>query len=175
MLLRRGGTLFVAVAVMISTYAWISGSIVSAPRIVYSFAANGDAPSSFARIDPRFHTPALAIVTYALLMWVLAASGTYLWVAAVGAAALLIVYSSVCASLIRLRRIQPEAPALRIQFGPVLALTSIAISAALISALNRHQALLITLTALLATGNWWWARRHVVNQADSTMTVATSC
>ena len=174
-LLRRGGTLFVAVAVMISTYAWISGSIVSAPRIVYSFAANGDAPSSFARIDPRFHTPALAIVTYALLMWVLAASGTYLWVAAVGAAALLIVYSSVCASLIRLRRIQPEAPALRIQFGPVLALTSIAISAALISALNRHQALLITLTALLATGNWWWARRHVVNQADSTMTVATSC
>ena len=93
----------------------------------------------------------------------------------VGAAALLIVYSSVCASLIRLRRIQPEAPALRIQFGPVLALTSIAISAALISALNRHQALLITLTALLATGNWWWARRHVVNLADSTMTVATSC
>jgi amino acid transporter len=164
-LLRHGGSLFVAVAVMISTYAWISGSILSTPRIIYSFAANGDAPAAFARINSRFNTPDLAIVAYAVLMWVLAATGTYLWVVGVGAAALLIVYCLDCAALIRLRRIQPEAPALRIPFAPAMAVASIAISLALVSALNRHQALLIALTALLASANWWWSTRQAITES----------
>ena len=159
-LLRRGGSLFVAIAVMISTYAWISGNIVTAPRIVYAFAANGDAPAFLAKINPRFNTPVLAIAVYAVLMFLLATTGTYLWVAAVGAAALLILYSAVCASLIRLRRMQPEAQALRIPFGPAFAVLSIAISVALISALDRHQVLLIGVTALLATTNWGWAKQR---------------
>jgi len=157
-LLQRGGGLFVAVAVMISTYAWISGSIVSTPRIIYSFAANGDAPGWLGRINARFNTPDLAIVAYAVLVWVLAATGTYLWVVGVGAAALLIVYCTDCAALIRLRRIQPEVQALRIPCGPAMAVASIAISLALVSALNRHQALLIGITALLAGANWCWAK-----------------
>lgn len=173
-LLRRGGSLFVAIAVMISTYGWISGNIVTAPRIVYSFAANGDAPGFLARINPRFNTPALAIVVYAVLVWLMAATGTYLWVVGVGAAALLILYSGVCASLIRLRRTQPEAQALRIPFGPVLAVVAIAISLALISALDRHQALLIGVTTLLATGNWWWAKRQTVKEPESTVAIASS-
>ncbi|PYY14653.1 MAG: hypothetical protein DMG61_09200 [Acidobacteria bacterium] len=173
-LLLRGGSLFVAIAVMVSTYAWISGQIVSSPRILYSFAANGDAPGFLARVNPRFNTPALAIVVFALLVWLLAATGTYLWVVAVGAGALLILYCGVCASLIRLRRLQPQANALRIPFGPALAVISIAISLTLISALDRHQALLIGVTALLATGNWWWAKRQTVKEPESTMAIASS-
>jgi amino acid transporter len=173
-LLHRGGSLFVAVSVMISTYAWISGNIVTAPRIVYSFASNGDLPDWLAKINPTFNTPAWAIIIYAVLMWLLAATGTYLWVAAVGAAALLILYSGVCASLIRLRRLHPEAQALRIPFGPALAVVSIAVSLALISALNLRQGLLIGVTALIASANWWWAKRQTINEGVSTVAVAAS-
>ena len=173
-LLHRGGSLFVAVSVMISTYAWISGNIVTAPRIIYAFAANGDAPAVIAKINPRFGTPASAIVIYAALMWLLAATGTYLWVAAVGAAALLILYSGVCASLIRLRRMQPEAQALRIPFGPALAVVAIAISLALISTLDLHQGLLIGITALIATANWWWATRQRTNTPELPRAAAVS-
>jgi amino acid transporter len=173
-LLHRGGSQFVAVSVMISTYAWISGNIVTAPRIVYSFASNGDLPDWLAKINPTFNTPAWAIIIYAVLMWLLAATGTYLWVAAVGAAALLILYSGVCASLIRLRRLQPGAQALRIPFGPALAVVSIAVSLALISALNLRQGLLIGVTALIASANWWWAKRQTINEGVSTVAVAAS-
>jgi basic amino acid/polyamine antiporter, APA family len=171
-LLRRGGSLFVAVSVMVSTYAWISGQIVSSPRILYAFAANGDAPSILARINSRFNTPGAAIVVFAGLVWLLAATGTYLWIVAVGAGALLILYCGVCASLIRLRRMQSQASALRIPFGPVLAVISIAISLTLISALDGRQALLIGVTALLATVNWWWAKRHEVKELESSAAVA---
>ena len=171
-LLRRGGSGFVAISVMVSTYAWISGQIVSSPRILYSFAANGDAPSILARINSRFNTPGVAIIVFAGLVWLLAATGTYLWIVAVGAGALLILYCGVCASLIRLRHMQPQATALRIPFGPVLAVTSIAISLTLISALDRRQALLIGATALLATVNWWWAKRHAARELESHTAVA---
>ncbi len=159
-LLGRNGFMFVALGVMISTYGWIAGDILTSPRIVYSFAANGDAPAFFAKLHPRFKIPALAIVVYAVAVWVLAVSGTFLWVAAVGGASALILYSGVCASLIRLRRLQPHAPALRVPFGPVLAIAAILISLALISTLDSRQVLLIIATIVTATVNYWWAKRR---------------
>jgi len=152
--------MFVALAVMVSTYGWIAGDLVISPRIVYAFAATGDAPEALAKIHPRFHTPVFAIVLYAAVTWLLAVTGTFLWVAAVSAASSLVLYSAVCASLIRLRQVRPDANALRISFGPALAVASIAISLALISALNLRQAGLMGFTALMATANWWWAKRQ---------------
>lgn len=147
---------------------------MSSPRILYSFAANGDAPSFLARINSRFNTPGAAIIVFSALMWLLAATGTYLWIVAVGAGALLILYCGVCASLIRLRRMQPQTRALRIPFGPTLAVISITISLTLISALDRHQALLIAVTALLATANWWWSKQHAAKEAESNVAVGVS-
>ncbi len=153
------GVQLVAAAVMISTYGWLSGDILITPRVIYSFAANGDAPAIFAKLHPRYHTPALALLVYPTLMWILAVTGTFLWIAAVGAASSLLLYCGVCASLIRLRQTQPEEPALRIPFGPVIAVIAIGISLALISALDLRQALLMGITGLLATANWWAAKR----------------
>ena len=117
-------------------------------------------PEALAKIHPRFHTPVFAIVLYAAVTWLLAVTGTFLWVAAVSAASSLVLYSAVCASLIRLREVRPDPNALRISFGPALAVASIAISLALISALNLRQAGLMGFTALMATANWWWAKRQ---------------
>jgi basic amino acid/polyamine antiporter, APA family len=174
MLLRSGGAVFVAAAVMISTYGWLSGNILTAPRIVYSFAANGDAPAIFAKLHPRYSTPALALVVYSTLMWVFAVTGTFLWIAAVGGASVLILYSGVCASLIRLRKVQPEAKALRIPFGPVIAVTAIGISLTLISALNSRQALLMGVTALVATANWLGVKRQAGVKGAVKIVVAPS-
>lgn len=173
MLLRSGGALFVAAAVMISTYGWLSGDILTTPRVVYSFAANGDAPAIFAKLHPRYSTPALALVVYSTLMWVFAVTGTFLWIAAIGGASILILYSGVCASLIRLRKLRPEANALRIPFGPVIAVTAIGISLALISALDSRQALLMGVTALVATANWWGAKRQASAKGAAKMVVAS--
>ena len=175
-LLLSHGSLFVALAVMISTYGWISGDILTSPRIVYAFAETGDAPRFLGNIHSGFQTPTFAIVIYAMLAWLLAVTGTFLWVAAVGAASSLILYSGVCAALIRLRHQQPQADAFRIPFGPVLAVLAIGISLALISALDRRQALLMVITALLASLNWWWARRREVESkqnAEAVVTVGT--
>jgi basic amino acid/polyamine antiporter, APA family len=159
-LLGHGGAAFVAIAAMLSTYGWISGAILSGPRLAYSLAAQGDFPAFLARLHPRFHTPIIAILFCAITGWVLAFSGTFLWLVALSSGATMILYSGMCASLIRLRKLRPNALALRIPFGPVLAALGVAICLALTTGLKRREVLLMCITALAATINWLWARRY---------------
>lgn len=159
-LVGRGGAEFVAIAVMVSTYGWISGAMLYAPRLAYSLAAQGDFPGLFAKLHPRFHTPTAAIVGYAFIGWMLALSGTFLWIAALTSGFMTVYYAATCASLIPLRKLRPNADALRTPFGRLLSVLAVAISVALMTALRRGEVLLICATVLIATGNWLWAKRR---------------
>jgi APA family basic amino acid/polyamine antiporter len=159
-LLGRGGATFVTIAVLISTYGWISAAMLYGPRLAYSLAAQGDFPSVFARLHPRFHTPAVAILFYAFTGWILASSGTFPWIVALSSGSMIIMYAGMCASLIRLRKLHPNADALRIPFGPLLSVLAIAISLLLLTGLKRRELLLMCVTGLIATANWLWARRR---------------
>jgi amino acid transporter len=159
-LLGRGGAALVAIAVMIATYATISADILNAPRLLYSLAAQGDFPAIFARLHPRFHTPVAGILFYSFTTWALASSGTFLWIVALSSGSMMVYYAGTCASLIRLRKLRPNADAFRIPFGPLLSILGVAISLALMTGLKRRELLLMCVTALIATANWLWARRH---------------
>ena len=165
-LLGRGGAAFVTIAALISTYGWISGAMLYAPRLAYSLAAQDDFPAVLARVHPRFHTPTAAILFYALTGWVLAFSGTFLWLMALGSGTMMVMYAAMCASLIRLRKLTPNADALRIPLGPVLSILGIGISLALMTGLKRSEALLLCVTALIATANWLWAKRRQVESEE---------
>lgn len=154
-----GGT-FVAIAVMLSTYGLISAIILAAPRFLYALSTHEEAPTTFARLHPRFHTPTYGILLCSLFIWILATTGTFLWVLALTAGSMMVYNAAVCAALIRLRRLQPEAKALRIPFGHALAILGIALSIVLLTRLGPRQFLLMSVTALIATANWWWAKRR---------------
>src|SRR4051794_3958945 len=117
-LIGHSGAFFVAIAVMVSTYGWISGAFFNAPRFAVSLAAQGDCPALLGKLHPRFHTPSAGILLYAVAVSLLAVTGTFLWAVALTAGSIMIFYSVACAALIRLRRLQPDAPALRVPFGP---------------------------------------------------------
>ena len=159
-LIGRGGAAFVAIAVMISTYGWISATILEGPRYAYAFAAEGDFPPFLGRLHPRFHTPALTIVLFSLVTCILAVTGSFLWALVLTVGAKIVYYSGMCAALIRLRRIRPHADALRVPFGPVLAAIGIFISLALLTRLQLRDFLIMGATALIGAANWRWARRR---------------
>jgi amino acid transporter len=159
-LLGRGGATLISIAIMVSTFGYVSANLLNDSRLVYSLAAQGDFPTIFARIQPRFHTPAVAIIAYAFTGWVLAVSGTFQFVLALTAGATVIYYAGMCASLIRLRKLRPSADAFRTPFGPVLSVVAVAISLALMTGLKRRELLLMCVTALIAAANWLWVRRR---------------
>ena len=159
-LVGQSGRLLVTIGVMISTYGWLSGGLLEVPRLACSLAAQGDAPGFLGKLHPRFKTPAIAILLYASFIWLLSATGAYLWIAAVGSGALIIIYSAGCAALIRLRRQRPDADALRLPFGQTFALAGIVICLAALTRLHIREALLMGITGLIASANWWWAKRE---------------
>jgi amino acid transporter len=158
-LIGSSGQTFVTIAVMISTYGWLSGAVLNVPRLACSLAEQGDAPPFLGKLHPSFHTPSAAIVLYSGLAWLLAVTGAYLWIAALTAGAIIVMYVGTCAALIRLRRKQPQAQTLRAPFGRVLAAISIAIWLCALTRLHTSEALLMGITSTIAAANWWWAKR----------------
>jgi len=167
MLLGRYGEMFVAVAIMISTYGYLSGAVLNMPRLACSLASGGDFPAFLGRLHVRFNTPAAAIVLFSAIVWLLAATGTFLLATALSGGAIVVVYTGICAALIRLRQQHPNADALRLPLGRVLAVTGIVIALALLTQLHAHEALLMGITAIIATANWWWAKYRELQQSNA--------
>jgi basic amino acid/polyamine antiporter, APA family len=159
-LIGRGGATFVEIAVMLSTYGYISAAILNAPRLPSAFAAHGDCPASFGELHPRFHTPSVAVLIFGAIVWVLALTGTFRWALILSVASSTIYYATVCASLIRLRRLRPAEDSLRIPLGPLWAALGVGVSLALLTQIDWVDAALMSVTAVIAAANWWWASRR---------------
>ena len=164
-LIGRSGAAVVAIAAMVSTYGWVSASLLNAPRLIYSFAAQGDFPGVFEKLHPRYQTPTAGIILFALTGWLLAVSGTFLWIVALSAASMIIYYAATCACLGRLRKLHPRADAFRVPFGRTLSMVAIGIALLLMTGLHTSEALLMCVTSLIATANWLLVRRRRVHPA----------
>src|SRR5437016_3752575 len=125
-LMSDAGRKVISVAALISTYGYLAASFVSAPRLPYALAVEGDCPPILATLHPRSDTPVYAIVGFAIVGCALAISGTFRWALALSAGSMTVVYTGICAALIRLRRKRPAADALRIPFGTIVAIVGIA-------------------------------------------------
>jgi amino acid transporter len=159
-LVGNGGAIFISIAVMVSTYGNISAHMLGDPRLIYSLAAHGEFPAVLGKVHSRFNTPHVAIALHGAFVWLLALSGTFRWILALTAASMMIIYASVCATLIPLRRLLPHTQAFRLPIGSVFAAIGMVFSVALVTRVEHRQALLMSITAVMATVNWWWARKQ---------------
>lgn len=95
------GVVALTAAAIFSIAGNLHGNLAATPRVTYAMGAHGDLPSWFARIDPKFETPANSIVFMAVLTAVLAVSGSFVWLAVVSTLARMVVYAMTIAALPR--------------------------------------------------------------------------
>jgi amino acid transporter len=158
--LGPAGAVLLTLGALVSVYGYLSGQMLNAPRLTYAFAEQEDFPAFFATVHPRFRTPHVSIVIFALLVWTLAIAGTFRWNVTLSALARLFTYGLVCASLLVLRHKQPAAPAFRVPAGGVLAGVGIVFSLVLVSRMGRNELVILLATAAIALLNWAWVRRR---------------
>lgn len=108
--LGQAGGAFVAVGVLISTFATLNGSILSGSRIPYAQARDGLFPQALASLNPRFHTPAAAILAQAFVAGLFALSGEYRTLYTKAIFSEWVFYALVTAGIFVLRRREPELP-----------------------------------------------------------------
>ncbi|MGH9454296.1 MAG: APC family permease, partial [Terriglobia bacterium] len=106
--LGTAGGDFIAIGVLISTFATLNGSILASSRIPYAQARDGLFPSVLASVHPRFRTPVVAIVAQCAVAGIFVVSGTYETLYTKAIYSEWIFYALVTASIFILRRTRPD-------------------------------------------------------------------
>lgn len=147
------GAAFVTLGIAASVGGNMLGSMFSTARISYRLALDGHLPAWFARVHPRHGTPANSVWFYAAACFLLAASGTFAWLAVLSVLVRLLLYVACIGALPRLvRRGVAMAP---LPGGSSVPLLALAVCAGLLSQVSL-RAVLATL-ALLAVGSVLYA------------------
>jgi APA family basic amino acid/polyamine antiporter len=77
MAMGNTGARMIALGIAFSTLGFLSQSVLTAPRVYFAMASDGLFFRAVARINPKTHVPALAIILQSVLTLVIALSGSY--------------------------------------------------------------------------------------------------
>ena len=139
------GAATLTLAAIASLAGSLHGIMTSTPRVTYALGVRGDVPAWFARVHPRFETPANSIIFFALCSAALAVSGSFVWLAVVSTLARMFVYAVTIAAL-------PRAPEARRVTGLQWAGGAIGIAICCWAAAQADVKAWITLGILAAVG-----------------------
>src|SRR5881394_982395 len=92
-----GRTILLAGAT-ISAFGFVTSDILSSPRMIFAFGRDGALPQFFAHVHPRYRSPDVAIITYAVLAFLLSIIGTFERLAVLSNVAVLLMYLLCCAA-----------------------------------------------------------------------------
>ena len=147
------GASAIAIGALISTYGYLSANLLHSTRITFALAEQGDFPQFFARIHPRFRTPHVSILVYALAVFGFAALGDFRWNAILSAATRLMVYGGMAVALLVLRKRHGAAP-FSLGAGPVFSAATLLMVLILLSRIGFGEAVVLAVTVVLAAMNW---------------------
>jgi APA family basic amino acid/polyamine antiporter len=141
--LGAAGAAMITIGAVSSTSGNNMGSALSGSRNLFALAEQGDLPKFLGRIHPVFRTPANAILVTAATSLVLALSGTFQSMAQASAISRLLVYTTTCASTLRLRsgrfRDVVKPAEFRVPLGPVIPLVAMAIALTILAGATPVQ------------------------------------
>jgi amino acid transporter len=138
------GRTMMLVGMAISMFGYVSGMMLAVPRALYAFGRDGFLPSPLAAIHPRFHTPHVAIVLQAVIIAIIATTGSFEALAVIANGTVLLVYAGCCLAVLRLRRlgVQQSGTPFRAPFAAIIPVLAFLI--------------VVWLLTSLSLGEWRW-------------------
>ena len=158
--LGTAGARFISLGALVSVCGYLSANMLNTPRLTFALAEGNDFPRIFGAVHPRFRTPHVSIVVFAIIVWLMALVGNFRWNVVLSAVARLFAYGAVCIAMLVLRRKQPGEAWFALPAGPLLGILGIAFAVVLVSRMGRAELVIIGGTMVVAFLNWIWARRR---------------
>lgn len=151
----------VSVGALLSTFGYLAANMIATPRITFAFAEQRDFPRWFAAVHPRYQTPYISIIAFAVLLWALAVDGTFRWNAALAASSRLFIYGMTCAALPMLRKKFPGKEGFHLPGGLAFTVLGIGFSLVLVSRMGVGELVALATTAAISFLNWLAIRRNI--------------
>lgn len=162
--LGTGGAVMITVGILLSLAGNLNVLILAGSRVMYAMAEHGALPGGLAKIEPRFRTPAVSVLTTTAIMLALTLSGTFIYLATLSTVVRLATYLITCGALPILRR-RAGAPAasFRLPGGVLVAAMAIAVCGWLLTNVSlkeaRDAALAVSAGLVLYGWNGWRKRQ----------------
>jgi basic amino acid/polyamine antiporter, APA family len=100
----ESGRVLILVGSTLSMFGYLSGMILSGPRMLFAFGRDGFLPAPLAAVHPRFHTPYIAIAVQTILVTIVAIVGKFELLALIANGTILLVYAACCVAVLVLRQ-----------------------------------------------------------------------
>lgn len=139
------------------------GSIFSTPRLTYILARDGSLPRWFGYVHPRFETPSRSVIFYGTAVFVLAAVGSFVWLAAMGVLVRLLMYVLSIAAIPKLRpRYRDAEGAFVLPWGYTIPVLAVVASAFLVSHVSIRS--IVVTGAFVVAGSGLYAMARYTNR-----------
>jgi len=149
------GALAMMAGMVASVGGNLAGALFSTPRVTYALARDGQLPAGFAWVSPRFGTPAVSIAVFGAAGFLLAAAGSFVWLAGLSVLTRVLIYVGCIAALPALRRRAAESPGvLRLPGGLFIPALAVGVCLALLTQVKPADYLVTG--AMLAVGSGLW-------------------
>lgn len=134
---------------VISAVGYLVADVLTSPRALFALGEARQLPQIFARVDPRYGTPAVAILVYCALSFALAISGTFRELVILTTSGTLILYLMCCLGVLRMRsrQIAMAGPPFVAPGGPVVPLAASALIVGLLWTLAWRELLAAAVVA----------------------------
>lgn len=153
----------------VSAIGYLVADMLTSPRVLFALGEARQLPHVFARVHPRYETPAVAIVVYATVAFFLAVSGTFRELVILATSGTLILYLMCCLGVLRMRakRVAMAGPPFVAPGGPIVPLAASALILALLWTLSWRELMAsIVAVAVSATIYFCLERRRVRIETD---------
>jgi amino acid transporter len=140
--LGPAGAVILTLAAVLSTSGSISAVALVGPRILYSLAEGGQLPRVLAQVHPRYRTPHVAVILFALTAWAIALYGSFAQLVTVSAIARLLFSATTCLAVPVLRRKMSNGkPIFTVPGGVIIPALAAVISIWLLTGISKAQAI----------------------------------
>lgn len=128
-LLGPAGAMIIGIGVVVSVCGNAASSVFSAPRITYAMGRDGTLPAFFGAVHPEWKTPHVSVLIYGVVGFILASSGSFIWLAAMSAVTRLLIYvASIGALPVIRRQLGENAARIRLPGGYAIPIVAVALS-----------------------------------------------
>lgn len=154
--------MIVVLAIIASVGGNLLGSMFSTPRITYRLALDRQLPPVLADVDPKHNTPWVSVVVYGVAVFLLAATGSFVFLAVLSVLTRLLIYIICIAGMPRVAKQADAERLLKLPGGPVIPVLALLVCVGLLTRVSLESVL--ATAALLGAGSVLFAVAVVMNR-----------
>jgi amino acid transporter len=159
--LGNSGRLLVLAGAVISTFGYVLGDMLAAPRALFGMANNKTLPRVLEYVHPEFRTPRNAILIHAVLAFGLAATGSFERLIIAANLAILVMYTLCALAVIQLQRkdVRREGEPFKLWGGPAIPIAACVFAIWLASHAEAKEFIAIGIALVVAIALYLVMRR----------------